>query len=531
MKKLVVLLVMLSLCSTGCNEKQNQNNKVEPENAVNIKPVLAEKHRYWVQSYSTVYKEAEDIPDKPYRLYTQMSVEYFTQAITDNGVILDAKVNFLDLFIQNQQRIIDDSLRQLLIEGFTFQVSNKTEQLIALTPKNLKLHQQLLGNNNQRADYKYTRSTLIIPYFMANFPIHLGEKIELQNLLKMNNLSVSFNKASDDTIVLIITGTNTPKGQLYGKLVLDKHTGRILRLALVREMGLDDSPGYNIRSVILMGPEQWAIGADYQLDQLMGDSKNNPYTHSVNLVNFDETMWRSQRDKEINNHSKTGKVYTLISNAYNQLVLSYHNATGAQGYRFGEYNVTDLQLFDAKTQPLSLAVQPVYNEIKTLASSSDTALNVAVYKLREGDHEQFNRVTKATARLDFTPYDLQALDLPLSTDRRRLVETDGFMADITPTNNPNAFILHWKNSDDTQFNTSLIAGTEGKVILQYIQPSAKGWLSPNEFNVVDRIAEGHEHYVHIVFEDKVPSVLTLYPMRKQAAPAFQYSVEFQRNTP
>lgn len=520
----------------GCDDKKKDT--VPPPNILTPHVNIGDQKNYWIQSYSFLSKirTKPGKPNKGRHVAVNALVSYQVKDVTKSTIDLNVVADHAELQVYHQAAYLNQLLQAVITNGMRYQLTINNEQPLIITQDDTDIQLQIANSPYLSTEYSYLKDTLVSPLLPVSIPLTDNAKVTLHNFLSMKEVNINVDQVNANNVYLTLEGTSK-HGRLYGKAVIQKNSGWLEKMALVTE---ESMPGkfnnYAMRTVLLVGPEDWSNNSNNELKNELQIQNSTAYLNSFPLPMFDAEDWAKQQQHELTTKATVGKIYTLLAaDGAERLLLTYTNNTGSNAQLLGEYKVGPHQLFAKDNTKLDVQLLPVNNIIYRVVSSQDNDINndinIATYYPKQGKigNEPVNlkTINRLNADVSFIPYQLESLVLPIQADKLQQISSKDFKADITPTDQPNVYILHWQNTDQVKFGTGLIHSTNSALV-QHIQPDTETWLTPVESKVVDSVANGYENRVRIAFTDRVPLGLELYVLRKGEKPAFTRAVSFSR---
>lgn len=522
---------MVSLLSlqVGCDTKKTANETIassqtKANNALKQTRQLAlgDSKQYWIQSYSSIFKDEIDWSNKDQRFGIKALVKYQIEDVNLHQIKLDAITNYIELLIKDNTAYLNPLLQTILTDGIEYKLNQENKTPLQINPKNKQLIKQIADSHHLQTDYQYLETLFVSPFLPTLLPLEKGHKITIAHFMQIDTLTITTDEITPASVHITLEAKKN-NFQIYGKAVVQKDTGWLERLALVKQTSLKDQPTYKIRTVLLVGPTSWSNNASRQLTNEMQIKDTESYLQPFTIFDFDVEHWQQAQLQEKNNQPKEGNIYTLTTpDGSNQLMLVTNSYTNAVNQLLGAYQVTNLVLFDKNNKILpNITLLPTTNIAYKIKVPNGTETNLVSYKLASNEpatnKKQLEDISKITALINFTPYKLEKIILPLTHKTQKATSLDkSFSADISPTDDVKSYILHWQCNDNVIFNPQLMQGGNNSLV-QYIQPDTISWLTPAETRLVNSIINGYENRVKITFTTSSPPVLILYVIHKNNA--------------
>lgn len=536
--RLTIASIITTTLLVGCDNKSNQVNTTQQvaSKVVMLTPKthVGDNREYWIQSYSTVSNDKIDWSNKNQRVGTKALVNYQVQDVSNNHINLQVTANHIELLIRDNAAYLNPTLQTALTHGMNYQLNLTGKNSLTINTNDTKIQQQIAGSVDLRTEYKYLQSVLASPFFPISLSLAQGQQLTLAHFMQMDNLTIKVDEVTNNEVSVTIEANNE-KAHLYGKAVLQKETGWLEKMALVKEAPLADRTNYTMRTVLLIGPSNWSANNNRQLQEEMQIKEKTPYLKPFPVFNFDTEQWQKIQQEERNNPTTDGKLYTLTnSDGSTQLILVTSNKVEAIPQLLGNYQVLTLALFDKDSKPIANNILlPTSSTVYKIKTATDTETNLASYKLMinsKTPHIKLQDIAKATANVGFTPYQIETISLPLTNKPQTAsLGNNDFTVDISPTDQPKVYILHWRGKDNVIFNPQLMKGADNGLV-QYIQPDTETWLTPAETRIVNSIPYGFENRVKIAFTTTPPKQLDLYIIKEDSkATRSTQTINFNRN--
>lgn len=518
----------------GCGDKSSTTDTTN-SNEQPTKPVVAslsptpqqgDHKQYWIQSYSVVSKDKIDWSNKN-RVATQLLVNYQVEQITEQAVELNVTSQHTELQVKGNAAYPHPVLQDVLRNGIRYQLKMSGDTPLTITENNPEIKQQIVSSSNLNSEYCYLKFVMTAPFFPTAIPLEKGQQVTLHNFLDMQNLQITVNDLTQDELDLTLQGT-TEQGNLYGKAVIDRTTGWLKRMALVKEAPVTARTDYKMRTILLIGPTDWSSSNNRQLLTEMHIEETKQYLQPFPIFGFDQEGWQQAQQRELATSSTEGKLFNLnTADGATQLMLIYKNNTGSSANSLGKYRVTDLVTDNQKQTDLLPAANIEFN-----IPGTTKEINVATYKPLHNDSEaepiKLDEIKTVTAKVNFIPYQLETLVLPIAKETRTVRSQAGdFSVDISPTDQKEIYILHWQAKDNVNFGAGLITGAENALV-QYILPDTEAWLTPIESRIVNSISNGYENRTKIAFTNEPPVGLEIHLLKQSDQAGYSNQVTFKR---
>lgn len=518
----------------GCGDKSStsdtttSNNQSTKSAVASLLPSVKQgDHRqYWIQSYSIVGKDKIDLSNKN-RVGTQLLVDYQVKQVNEQSIELNVSSQHTELQIKGNAAYPHPVLQDVLQNGISYQLAMKGDTPLTVTENNPDIKQQIVSSSNLNSEYCYLKFVMASPLIPTAIPLEKGQQVTLHNFLDMQNLQITVNNVSQDELDLTLQGT-TEQGNLYGKAVIDRTTGWLKRMGLVKEAPVTARTDYKMRTILLIGPSDWSSNNNRQLITEMHIEDTKQYLQPFPIFGFDKEGWQQAQQQELSTTSTEGKLFNLnTADGATQLMLVYKNGTGSNANSLGQYRVTDLVTDNLKQADLLPAANIEFN-----IPGATKEINVATYKPLHNDPEaepiKLDEIKTVTAKVNFIPYQLETLVLPIAKDSRTVQSKAGdFSIDISPTDQKETYILHWQAADNVHFGAGLISGAENALV-QYILPDTEQWLTPLESRIVNSVSKGYENRIKIAFTNEVPVGLEIYLLKQGDKDGYSNQVTFKR---
>lgn len=522
--RLTIVSIVTTTLLMGCDNKSNQAHTSQQADSrvvmLSPKPRVGDNKEYWIQSYSTVSNDKIDWSNQNQRLGTKALVSYQVQDASPDHISLHVTAQHIELLIRDNAAFLNPTLQKVMTHGLNYQLNFTGKDPLTINNNDAKTKQNIADSIDLRTEYNYLTSVLASPFFPTSLPLVKGQKATLAHFMQMDNMTIRVDEVTDNDVSITIEANNQ-KSHLYGKAVLHKETGWLERMALVKEAPLTDRTDYTIRTVLLLGPSNWSASNNRQLQEEMQIKEKSPYLKAFPVFDFDTAQWLKTQQEELNNIATNGKLYTLTNpDGSTQLILVTSNTTEAIPQLLGDYKVLTLALFDKDNKPIANNILlPTHNAVYKIKTATDTETNLASYKLKKNNETspiKLQSITKATANIGFTPYHIETVSLPLTNKpQKAALSNEDFTVDITPTDQPKVYILHWRGKDNIIFNPQLMKGADNALV-QFIQPDTEAWLTPAETRIVNSIPYGFENRVNITFTTTPPKQLDLYFIKQDS---------------
>lgn len=524
--RIVIVSIITSISLLGCDYKDTDNatpttHPVNSEQITTLTPqlTLGDTKQYWIQSYSSVFQNEIDWSNKNQRLGIKALVSYQIKEVNHHQIKIDVTTNHIELLIKDNAAYLHPLLQTTLTDGLQYLINLTGKSPLQISQKNQQVTKQIAASHNLQTEYQYLESLLVSPFLPRPLPLQKDQQIIIPHFMQMTNLTATINEITPASIHITLEATEKDS-HLYGKAVLQKDTGWLERLALVKETPMQSQPGYKMRTVLMIGPSSWSNKATRQLTSEMQIKDTDSYLRPFTIFNFDVEHWQQAQLQEKNNQFKQGSLYTLTnSDGSSQLMLVTNSYTDAVNQLLGGYQATNLVLFDKNNNPLPhLTLFPTTNIAYKIKTPNGTETNLVSYKLAlakpTNNRAKLEDIAKITANISFTPYNLEKITLPLTNKTQTVTNNDNnFSADISPTNKLKSYILHWQANDNVIFNPQLMQGINSALV-QYIQPDTVSWLTPAETRIVNSITKGFENTIKITFITAPPKELSLYIIKQ-----------------
>lgn len=524
--RIVIVSIITSISLLGCDYKDTDNatpttHPVNSEQITTLTPqlTLGDTKQYWIQSYSSVFQNEIDWSNKNQRLGIKALVSYQIKEVNHHQIEIDVTTNHIELLIKDNAAYLHPLLQTTLTDGLQYLINLTGKSPLQISQKNQQVTKQIAASHNLQTEYQYLASLLVSPFLPRPLPLQKDQQINIPHFMQMTNLTATINEITPASIHITLEATEKDS-HLYGKAVLQKDTGWLERLALVKETPMQSQPGYKMRTVLMIGPSSWSNKATRQLTSEMQIKDTDSYLRPFTIFNFDVEHWQQAQLQEKNNQFKQGSLYTLTnSDGSSQLMLVTNSYTDAVNQLLGDYQATNLVLFDKNNNLLPhITLFPTTNIAYKIKTPNGTETNLASYKLALAkptkNRAKLEDIAKITANISFTPYHLEKITLPLTNKTQTVTNNDNkFSADISPTNQLKSYILHWQANDNVIFNPQLMQGINSALV-QYIQPDTVSWLTPAETRIVNSITKGFENTIKITFITAPPKELSLYIIKQ-----------------
>lgn len=524
--RIVIVSIITSISLLGCDYKDTDKAKptthpVNSEQITTLTPqlTLGDTKQYWIQSYSSVFQNEIDWSNKNQRLGIKALVSYQIKEVNHHQIEIDVTTNHIELLIKDNAAYLHPLLQTTLTDGLQYLINLTGKSPLQISQKNQQVTKQIAASHNLQTEYQYLASLLVSPFLPRPLPLQKDQQINIPHFMQMTNLTATINEITPASIHITLEATEKDS-HLYGKAVLQKDTGWLERLALVKETPMQSQPGYKMRTVLMIGPSSWSNKATRQLTSEMQIKDTDSYLRPFTIFNFDVEHWQQAQLQEKNNQFKQGSLYTLTnSDGSSQLMLVTNSYTDAVNQLLGDYQATNLVLFDKNNNLLPhITLFPTTNIAYKIKTPNGTETNLVSYKLALAkptkNRAKLEDIAKITANISFTPYHLEKITLPLTNKTQTVTNNDNkFSADISPTNQLKSYILHWQANDNVIFNPQLMQGINSALV-QYIQPDTVSWLTPAETRIVNSITKGFENTIKITFITAPPKELSLYIIKQ-----------------
>lgn len=524
--RIVIVSIITSISLLGCDYKDTDNatpttHPVNSEQITTLTPqlTLGDTKQYWIQSYSSVFQNEIDWSNKNQRLGIKALVSYQIKEVNHHQIEIDVTTNHIELLIKDNAAYLHPLLQTTLTDGLQYLINLTGKSPLQISQKNQQVTKQIAASHNLQTEYQYLASLLVSPFLPRPLPLQKDQQINIPHFMQMTNLTATINEITPASIHITLEATEKDS-HLYGKAVLQKDTGWLERLALVKEAPMQSQPGYKMRTVLMIGPSSWSNKEARQLTSEMQIKDTDSYLRPFTIFNFDVEHWQQAQLQEKNNQFKQGSLYTLTnSDGSSQLMLVTNSYTDAVNQLLGDYQATNLVLFDKNNNLLPhLTLFPTTNIAYKIKTPNGTETNLVSYKLALAkptkNRAKLEDIAKITANISFTPYHLEKITLPLTNKTQTVTNNDNkFSADISPTNQLKSYILHWQANDNVIFNPQLMQGINSALV-QYIQPDTVSWLTPAETRIVNSITKGFENTIKITFITAPPKELSLYIIKQ-----------------
>lgn len=524
--RIVIVSIITSIILLGCDYKDTDNatpttHPVNSEQITTLTPqlTLGDTKQYWIQSYSSVFQNEIDWSNKNQRLGIKALVSYQIKEVNHHQIEIDVTTNHIELLIKDNAAYLHPLLQTTLTDGLQYLINLTGKSPLQISQKNQQVTKQIAASHNLQTEYQYLASLLVSPFLPRPLPLQKDQQIIIPHFMQMTNLTATINEITPASIHITLEATEKDS-HLYGKAVLQKDTGWLERLALVKETPMQSQPGYKMRTVLMIGPSSWSNKEARQLTSEMQIKDTDSYLRPFTIFNFDVEHWQQAQLQEKNNQFKQGSLYTLTnSDGSSQLMLVTNSYTDAVNQLLGDYQATNLVLFDKNNNLLPhLTLFPTTNIAYKIKTPNGTETNLVSYKLALAkptkNRAKLEDIAKITANISFTPYHLEKITLPLTNKTQTVTNNDNkFSADISPTNQLKSYILHWQANDNVIFNPQLMQGINSALV-QYIQPDTVSWLTPAETRIVNSITKGFENTIKITFITAPPKELSLYIIKQ-----------------
>lgn len=527
----IISLVAIGLLTACDNKSTSQAITVQNNTVTTLLPSPQEnEHKtYWIQSYSIVAKGDIDWSSDN-RVGTQLLVDYYVKQNKDNLLDLKVTTQHAELQIKGQAAYLNQSLQRVLTDGLYYQLNSQANTPLVITQKNTETQQEISNSTDLSSEYHYLQSVINAPFIPAAIPLVKNKTITINNFMEMDTVTIKVNDITENTVELTLEG-KSQQGQLYGKTVIDKKTGWINKLALVKEAPVIGRSNYNMRTILLMGPSNWSSNSQRQLITEMQIQKEKHYLQPFPIFGFNKETWQKQQEQELTTKSTTGKLFNLnMPDGATQLMLVYNNSTGTAANMLGHYQISDLTI---NNNELPTSLLPASNLVFNISPETHE-INVATYRpaFQKPDVApiKLDTIKTASAHVSFIPNQLETLILPITHKGTNVLynQTKDFSIEITPTNQAQTYILHWQAKDDIEFGARFINGANNALV-QYIQPDTETWLTPAESRVINSLTKGYENRIKITFTNDIPIALEIYLLKRGTKAAYTNKVSFTRN--
>ncbi|UYZ84010.1 hypothetical protein MTZ49_15685 [Entomomonas sp. E2T0] len=533
--RLTIAFFIASALLVGCGDKSSTTEttskttieKTTPIATLLPSPKQGDQKEYWIQSYSIVAKDKIDWSNKN-RVGTQLLVNYQVKQIDKDTINLDVNSKHTELQVRGRAAYPHPLLQSILANGMHYQLNTLGDKPLTISQNDTDTQQQIQNSTDLNSEYHYLQFVIAAPFIPTAIPLEKEQQVTLNNFMDMDKVNIKVENITQDEINLILQGDDQYR-HIYGKAVIDKASGWIKKMALVKEAPITARTNYKMRTILLMGPKDWSSNNKRQLITEMHIEETKQYLQPFPIFGFDKENWQKTQQQELAVTSTEGKLFNLNApDGATQLMLVYKNNTGSSANSIGTYQVADLQAADDQrlellpTANLEFNIPPKTKEI-----------NVATYKpifyKPEVAPIKLDSIKIASAKVSFTPYQLETLVLPIDKDARNIrSQNNDFSIDITPTDQSNIYILHWQAKDNISFGAGLINGAENALV-QYILPDTEAWLTPIESRIINSLSNGYENRIKIAFTNDVPVGLEIYLLKQTDKAAYTNAVIFKRN--
>lgn len=533
--RLTIASFIAATLLVGCGDKSSTNEttskatveKTTPIATLLPSPKQGDQKEYWIQSYSIVSKGKIDWSNKN-RVGTQLLVNYQVKQIDKDTINLDVISKHTELQVRGRAAYPHPLLQAILANGMHYQLNTLGDKPLTISQNDTDTQQQIQNSADLNSEYHYLQFVIAAPFIPTAIPLEKEQQVILNNFMDMDKVNVKVETITQDEISLLLQGDDQ-HSHLYGKAVIDKTSGWIKKMALVKEAPVTARTDYKMRTILLMGPKDWSSNNKRQLITEMHIEETKQYLQPFPIFGFDKENWQKIQQQELATTSTEGKLFNLNApDGATQLMLVYKNNTGSSANSIGTYQVTDLQATDDQQLELLPTVNLEFN-----IPPKTKEINVATYKpifyKPEVAPIKLDTIKIASAKVSFTPYQLETLVLPIDKDARNVRnQNNDFSIDITPTDQSNIYILHWQSKDNINFGAGLINGAENALV-QYILPDTEAWLTPIESRIINSLSNGYENRIKIAFTNDVPVGLEIYLLKQTNKAAYTNAVMFKRN--
>ncbi|MFD1259605.1 hypothetical protein [Entomomonas asaccharolytica] len=533
--RLTIASFIAATLLVGCGDKSSTKQttsktateKTTPIATLLPSPKQGEQKEYWVQSYSIVTKGKTDWSNKN-RVGTQILVNYQVKQVDQDTINLDVISNHTELQVRGLAAYPHPLLQNILANGMQYQLNTKADKPVTISQNDTDTEQQIQNSVDLKSEYHYLQFVMAAPFIPTAIPLEKAQQVTINNFMEMDKVNITVDEITKDEISLILQGDDQ-LNHLYGKAVIDKATGWIKKMALVKEAPVTARTEYKMRTILLMGPKEWSSNNKRQLITEMHIEESKQYLKPFPIFGFDKENWQKTQQQELAVTSTEGKLFNFNApDGSTQLMLVYKNNIGSSANSIGTYQVTDLTLADEQSKDILATVNLEFN-----IPPKTKEINVATYKpvFHKPDVApiKLDAIKTASAKVSFTPYQLETLVLPIDKDIRNVRSQDNdFSVDITPTGQANSYILHWQAKDNIIFGAGLINGAENSLV-QYILPDTEAWLTPIESRIINSLSNGYENRIKIVFTNDIPVGLEIYLLKQADQAAYTNAVTFKRN--
>lgn len=519
--KLAITSLVASTLIVGCD---NQSNSVPPQqNQLHIQLKEGINKKYWIQGYSMITQNNHVDWSTKDTVGISLLANYQVQNYHNNEIKLHVTADYTELQVRGLAAYPSPSIQTILANGMLYQFNLDSNSPQTITIQDKALQQGIEATATMKQEYQYLQFIIAPPFIPATIPLAKEQQIFVDHFMGFNKVTIQVDKITGNKLFTTLA-TTEQANKLYGKAIINKTTGWIERMALVKETQIAGSTNQNMRTVLLMGPASWSNNNQHQLIKKINENDLH-YLEPFPIKGFDKIRWTQQQQQEAALKPNKGELFVLNTpNVPKQLMLLMTNSAGAAN-NLGQYKVENAK----SEQQADLKLLPAPN-IQLNTATDNKTINVATYKPIINPviaNEKIASIKTISADVSFIPYQLETLTLPINNKKEQTLTSTkkDFTISITPTNKPQTYLVSWQNKENIYFDINLINGAK-KATAQMIQPITSAWLTPTESNIINSLSD-NQVKAQINFDSEIPKFLEINILRQANKAIYTYPVLFK----
>lgn len=519
--RLAITSLVLSTLIVGCDNQSTPQDVQKNQLVVQAKEGTNKK--YWIQGYSMITQNNHVNWSTNETVGISLLANYHVQSYHDKEIKLNVLADYTELQVRGLAAYPSLSIQTILNKGMLYQFNLGSNQPQTISLQDNTLQQGIETTAATKQEYQYLQFIIAPPFIPATIPLVKQQQITLDHFMGLKSVTIQVDDITDNKLLITLLSSEQTN-KLYGKATINKMTGWIEKMALVKDTQIAGSANQSMRTILLMGPASWSNNNQHQLVKAI-NSNDSQYLQSFPINGFDKALWKKQQQQEIALKPSKGELFVLnMPNAPKQLMLLITNSAGAAN-NLGQYKVDNAKV---EQQP-ELKLLPAPNLHLNTATDNKT-LNVATYKPILDPtiaNEKVATIKEISADVSFMPYQLETLTLPIDNKKEQTITSakNDFSISITPINKPKTFLISWQNKENIYFDINLINGAEDATV-QIIQPTTLAWLTPSESNIINGL-NNNEVKAQISFSGNVPSTLEVNLLKQNSKATYTSPVLFK----
>lgn len=505
----------------GCDDQSTPQGVQKNQLVVQAKEGTNKK--YWIQGYSMITQNNHVDWSTKDTVGISLLANYQVQSYHDKEIKLNVLADYTELQVRGLAAYPSTSIQTILNKGMLYQFNLGSNQPQAISIQDTALQQGIEATAAIKQEYQYLQFIIAPPFIPAAIPLAKQQQIVLDHFMGLNKVTVQVDEITDNKLFITLLSTEQAN-KLYGKAIINKMTGWIEKMALVKDTQIAGSANQSMRTLLLMGPARWSNNSQHQLIKEINNNDSR-YLQSFPIKGFDKVVWEQQQQQESALKPSKGELFVLnMPNAPKQLMLLITNSVGATN-NLGQYKVENAKV----EQQTELKLLPAPNLDLNTAADNKT-INVATYKpiLNPATaNERVATVKAISADVSFTPYQLEILTLPINNKKEQTISSvkNDFSISITPINKSKTFLISWQNKENVYFDINLINGAKNATV-QMIQPTTSAWLTPSESNIINGLSN-NQVKAQINFDGEIPNSLEINLLKQGNKAIYTYPVLFK----